>query len=88
MHWRQFDLSIAQGSLLGSAHDRDKTTAIGLFRAGAISRRSLLRKLEISDTEIDKIFMEMREEAKEGLSPQGSKPRQQRSGGQKKGQPV
>jgi len=45
-HWKLFSIIVSQGSLHGSARDREKQVAISLFRLNAISREELLRRLD------------------------------------------
>jgi hypothetical protein len=85
-HWLNFDVEITPGSLHGGSRDGDINKYIGLYRLHAISLRELHRKLEIGNSE--SIIKEIAEEAKAGITPGGGNPRQQRSAGQKKGQPV
>jgi len=44
-HWKNFSLTVAEGSLHGASRDREKQMAIALFQGGVISRKELLRKL-------------------------------------------
>jgi len=69
-HWRQFSMELARGSLHGARDDRRKQVAISLFRLGAISRRELLRVLEIGN--IDQIEAEIAEERGGGLEPKAT----------------
>jgi hypothetical protein len=66
-HYRNFSFNIAPGSLLGGTSDRGKLIAIQLFGMGAISRKELLRRLDIGD--IEKIEQEIAEERAAGLGP-------------------
>lgn len=50
-HWRNFSLTVIPGSLHSGAKDRDKQTAMALYKAQAISREKLLETLEINDPE-------------------------------------
>jgi hypothetical protein len=45
-HFRQFPVRIAAGSMHGGKKDRDKQTAISLFRLNAIDRQTLLEILD------------------------------------------
>jgi hypothetical protein len=80
-HWKLFPIAIAQGSLHGASKDRAKQISISLFRLGAISRRELLRTLEIQN--IDEIEAEIAEERQGGMVPmatgKGEVPRLTRS---------
>lgn len=87
-HWKQFPIAIAQGSLHGASKDRNKQVSISLFRLGAISRKELLRTLEIKN--IEQIEAEIAEERESGMVPmatgKGQVPRLTR--GQRVGNPY
>ena len=88
-HWKRFGLEITEGSLLSSSRDREKLIAMKLYQLHAISRRTLLRRLDVKDAEIDRIEKELKAEQAEGLGiPQGKGARQPRSTGEKKGKAV
>lgn len=80
-HWKLFSIQVAQGSLHGASKDRDKQLAISLFRLGGISRREMLRRLEIGN--IEQIEAELMRERQPGLIPdatgKGQVPRLSRS---------
>jgi hypothetical protein len=83
--WKNFSVMIAQGSLHGANKDRDAIKALNLFRAGALSMETLLKKCDIPDVaaEIARIV----EERKAGILGQqaaGRTPRMSR--GQRNGQ--
>lgn len=50
-HWRNFSMTVIPGSLHSGAKDRDKQTAMALYKMQAISRKKLLETLEINDVE-------------------------------------
>ena len=85
-HWRAFSFEIAQGSLHGASNDRNKQVAIALFRMGAISRKHLLRTLDVGP--LDQINAEIAEERATGMEamPVGRTPRMTR--GQRTGSAV
>lgn len=85
-HWRMFPIQITPGSLHGASKDREKTVAITLYKMGAISRRQLLRTLEVGN--VDQIEREIHEEREAGIGPAvgGRTPRMTR--GQRTGSPV
>jgi hypothetical protein len=86
-HWKLFPFNVAQGSLHGASKERDKLLAFTLYRAGAISRRELLRRLEIGD--IERIERELKEERSDpGLSPSGGGRTPRMSRGQRTGKPA
>ena len=66
-HWRMFAVDIAQGSSHGASKERAKQVAIVLYRIGAISRKKLLRELEMTDQEISEIEDELMKERSAGL---------------------
>jgi len=70
-HIKNFSFEIAPGSLLGINKDRQKLQTIGLYKAGAISRKALLRMLEIPDAEIDRIEKEVQQEVEAGIGAKG-----------------
>jgi hypothetical protein len=80
-HWKMFSMRVAQGSLHGASKDRDKQVAISLFRLGGISRREMLRRLEVEN--IDNIEEELMREKAPMLEPnatgKGQVPRLSRS---------
>lgn len=88
-HWMNFSMEIAPGSLLGTNKTQEKTAAMTLFKIGAISRASLLRKLDMG-AEVDQIEKEIVKEVHDGTSPQskgqGRNPRQNRE--QRQGAPM
>lgn len=61
-HWRLFSMQVAQGSLHGAAKDRMKQVAISLFRMNGISRREMLRRLDFTDSDIDRVEEEIARE--------------------------
>lgn len=72
--WKMFSIHIAQGSLHGDAHDREKSVAITLQRQGVISSAELLRKLEWGhENQIAKILKEVQEEHQAGLGAGGGR---------------
>lgn len=85
VHWKKYKIMIAPGSLHGSNKDRDQIKAITLFKAGSLSRRTLLEKFDIVNPEEE--FKRMAAEQKAGLgqpAPGGRTPRAtrgQRTGG-------
>ncbi len=85
-HWKNFDVEIMPGSMHGSSREQERNYWITLRRLGVISMKELHRRLEISDSE--KILGELAEEHKAGIGEGGSKPRPQRSSGQRKGGSV
>ncbi len=87
-HWKNFSMEIAPGSLHGSSKVQEKSAAMALYRMGAISRKALLRKLELG-AEADVIEKEIQEEHQQGIGPLGMggrTPRQTRE--QRQGSPV
>jgi hypothetical protein len=68
-HWRRFPVRIAAGSMHGGKRDRDKQIAISLFRMGGVSRRWMLRKLGVGDSEIDQIEQEIAQEHGGSITP-------------------
>lgn len=85
-HYRNFTFNVVPGSLLGSTSDRAKILAVQLYAMGAISRRELLRRLDIG--EVERIEEEIAQERERGLGPlvRGRTPRLTR--GQRTGSPV
>lgn len=66
--FRMFSMHVAQGSLHGSARDRERQVAIVLQRSGVISRQELLRKLEWAHAgKIKQILQELKEEHEAAL---------------------
>lgn len=47
--WKNFSVLISPGSLHGANKDRDQVKAMNLFRAGALSLETLLKKCDIAD---------------------------------------
>lgn len=86
-HYKNFVFDVGAGTLHGASKDREKLVAIQLYRMGAISRRELLRRLEVRN--IPQIEAEIQEERQSpGLAPMptGRMPRATR--GQRTGSPV
>lgn len=83
-----FSMHVAQGSLHGASKDREKQVAISLFRLGGISRREMLRRLEVEN--VDQIEEELMREKSPMLEPnatgKGEVPRLTR--GQRTGNPY
>jgi len=86
-HWKNFSLTVAEGSLHGASRDREKQMAIALFKGGVISRRELLRKLGWGN--IEAIERELEEES-QMLAAQmaGAKGMPRMTRGQRNGQAV
>ncbi len=63
--WKNFHAIVVPGSLHGSNQDRDQTKAFTLFRAGALSTDTLLRKFNIVDP--DKELQKIAAERSQGL---------------------
>jgi hypothetical protein len=58
--WKNFTVTISPGSLHGANKDREQIKAINLFRSGALSLETLLKKCDIGDVaaEIQRITKE------------------------------
>lgn len=63
-HWRKFSMEVSPGSFI-SSKNQEKQIAIKLFQIGGISRREMLRKLDIGN--IDEIEQEVLKERMEGI---------------------
>lgn len=89
-HWRHFSMEIAPGSLHGGTKNQEKAAAMTLFKLQAISRKALLRKLEMGP-EAEQIEKEIADEIQQGTRPGGGggtgrTPRQNRE--QRQGSPL
>ncbi len=89
-HWKNFGLQANQGSLHSANRAWDAQLAMAIGRLGFTSRREVLRQLQFSDDQIDRIDQELAEERQEGLMPiatgKGRVPRLSRSA--RTGQPM
>lgn len=87
-HIKNFSIEIAPGSLLGANKDREKSQAAALFKINAISRKMLLRRMEVPEEIIKKNEQEIEEESKtKTLSgDKGGMPRMKRS--QRQGEAI
>jgi hypothetical protein len=90
-YYKMFSLVISQGSLHGSARDRERQIAISLFRLGGVSRREMLRRLDwAGPARIDQIEQEIMNEHGGELAPdavgKGATPQLTR--GQRVGNPM
>jgi hypothetical protein len=64
--WKNFSVAISQGSLHGANKDRDQTKALILFRAGALSLETLLKKCDIGDVQQE--IARIMDERKKGIT--------------------
>jgi hypothetical protein len=82
--WKNFSTAIAQGSLHGANKDRDQIKALNLYRAGALSMETLLKKCDIGDVQAE--MQRIQAERKAGIIGQQSAGRTPRmSRGQRTG---
>jgi hypothetical protein len=83
--WKRFRLIVAPGSLHGAAKYHDQVKALTLFRSGALSLETLLKKSDIGDVAAEiKLIMKEREAGLVGGQAAGRTPRTTR--GQRTGQ--
>lgn len=82
-HYKKFPVRIAAGSMHGGKTDRDKQLSVSLFRLGGVSRRWMLKKLGLGESEIDKIEQEIADEHGGDITPdatgKGAVPRMTRT---------
>jgi hypothetical protein len=81
-HWKNFDTEVLPGSMHGSSREAEQNKWVNLYRLGAISLQELHRRLELSGSA--RIIAEIAQEHQQGMG-SASKPRPQRSSGQKRG---
>ena len=83
--WKLFRVIVTPGSLHGANKDRDQVKALTLFRSGALSLETLLRKADIGDVQEE--IKRIAKEREMGLMPGGSQGRTPRlTRGQRTGQ--
>lgn len=63
-HWRKFSMEVSPGSFI-SSRNSEQQVAVKLFMIGAISRKELLRRMEVGN--IDEIEQEVMKERYEGI---------------------
>lgn len=70
--WKEFEVTMSPGSLHGANKERDQVKALTLYKAGALSLETLLRKADVGDiqAEIQRII----KEREAGLIPGGVDP--------------
>lgn len=61
--WKNFGFTIVPGSLHGGAKDRSRIENVTLAMQGLISRKELLRRLDVDPGDIDRIMSELAEES-------------------------
>jgi hypothetical protein len=82
--WRQFSMDIERSSLHGASKDREQTKYVTLFKAGAISLKTLLKKMAVPN--VDAEIQQIMEERQQGMGAQGGAGRTPRlSRGQRTG---